>query len=104
MINRYALKFSVRLAAAVCVFTAGAALAGPIHMPTDEINKPPEQRAQDQENSLPAVGDVSPRSPGMNLPGGSGAKTDAVERLANPFAPVKKEAPKTPEQVEAQIR
>jgi intracellular multiplication protein IcmK len=103
---RYAAKALVWLAAAACAFSAGAALAAPpVHMPTDEINKSPEQRAQESENALPTVGDVSPRSPGMNLPGGSGGGgNNAVERLANPFAPVKKEAPKTPEQVEAQIR
>src|ERR1700744_2605658 len=100
MKDRKVAKGLILLALAIfCVSGAHPVFAAPVlHMPTDI-----DPNAPKDENSLPSENGVTPRSPGMQLPTG-GAQPDKVEALANPFAPVKKEAPKTPEQVENQIR
>jgi intracellular multiplication protein IcmK len=97
--DRYVAKGLILLALTiVCLIGAQPAFAAPIlHMPTDIVNAPPKD-----DSNLPSESGVSLRSPGMQLP--TGSESNKVEALANPFAPVKKEAPKTPEQVESQIR
>jgi intracellular multiplication protein IcmK len=99
MKDRYVAKSLILLALTlVCILGAQPVFAAPIlHMPTD-INP----NASKDDSNLPSETGVSPRSPGMQLP--TGSEPDKVEALANPFAPVKREAPKTPEQVENQIR
>ncbi len=95
MKNRYVGGVSALLFATLLLLGSGALHAAtPIHMPGDEITK---EKAGGGDDALPSAGGVEPRSPGMSLPADE-------NKLANPFAPVKKERPKTPEEVEDQIR
>src|SRR5262245_12158915 len=86
---------SVLILAGLLFFGSGIVrAAGVVRMPTDEIVK---QKMGGGDNALPSSSGVEPRSPGMALAADE-------NKLANPFAPVKKERPKTPEEVENQIR
>ncbi len=55
-------------------------------------------------SALPSGDEVSPRSPGFQLPVDAGAGAGSSAATNNPFAPPPVEVTKTPEQIEAEIR
>lgn len=72
------------------------ATPGPI--PVEAPVADPAIATEEESSALPVGEDVSPRSPGFQLP------TDSGAGAANPFAPPPVEVTKTPEQIEAEIR
>jgi intracellular multiplication protein IcmK len=95
MKNRYVGSAFVWLAAGLFILIQPARANQVVHLPTDEVVK--QKMGGGGDDALPSGSGVEPRSPGMSLPADE-------NKLANPFAPVKKERPKTPEEVESQIR
>jgi len=95
MKNRYVGSAFVWLVAGLLILTQPVRANQVVHLPTDEVVK--QKMGGGGDDALPSGSGVEPRSPGMSLPADE-------NKLANPFAPVKKERPKTPEEVENQIR
>ena len=63
-----------------------------------------EKSAPTDSSALPSGEEVSPRSPGFQLPVDDAAGGGSSAQTSNPFAPPPVEVAKTPQQIEAEIR
>lgn len=70
-------------------------------LPTEEAATAAQAPVAEESSALPSGEEVSPRSPGFQLPVDDGAGGAAT---SNPFAPPPVEVTKTPEEIEAEIR